>query len=194
MQTGRRIQERGSGVCGRVTPRQRAGGSVSPGESAETDTRTREQLQESEEGGTACQRGAQGGTCSASSLSMGRRKPNRRSHRHTRGRSWQRPRDGTKPSLQKRELSRGGEDARGAYWYSLQLILVDTSFLPLTAEREANRWVRVGVGVGGIFDCHQNTDPTSPVSHSCTARASLIATLFRKSEVIQKRGRKIKRN
>lgn len=55
----------------------------------------------------------------------------------------QEKRAGTLHGMEQNRLFRGEqsnreEDACGADWYSLQLISVDTSFLPLTAEQEAN--------------------------------------------------------
>lgn len=71
---------------------------------------------------------------------------------------------GTLHGMEQNRLFRGeqsnrGEDAGGADWYSLQLISVDTSSLPLTAEQEATREAKESlIGIG-------NTDPTSPLPH-----------------------------
>lgn len=81
-------------------------------------------------------------------------------HAHT---GTQEKRAGTLHGMEQNRLFRreesGGEDACGADWYSLQLICVDTSSLPLTAEREATRGGRESLTVIG------NTDPTSPLPH-----------------------------
>lgn len=86
-----------------------------------------------------------------------------------------------------REQNHRGEEACGAYWYSLQLIFVDTDALPLrahTAKREENQ--RGGGSESDrehIFDCSAKSWPNIPLllssaSHSCLCGHSMIAKTF----------------
>lgn len=88
-----------------------------------------------------------------------------------------------------REQNHRGEEARDAYWYSLQLIIMDTDTLPLrahTGKQEENQRLWVWEGQGAHFFILKETSagislpPPLPLffssaSHSCICGQTLVA-------------------
>lgn len=114
--------------------------------------------------------GSEGGTCLAFFLSVPQCNPNKYSHTlslslsHTQGN-----RAGTLTEMEQnrpfsREQNHRGEEACGAYWYSFQLIFVDTDTLLLrahTAKQEENQRGESKSDGEHIFDCRPKADPAS---------------------------------